>query len=191
MLGARPVSVAADIPFAKQPRTIFRFLFSDAGSRLGLRILEEFNTMSAILCEAPDRAAEDSRCGSEAAVQTQVWRLLSGMYPNGNRIERRQEQRYPYPRLISLLPMKADGVTPDGEPLTVAGKHISEGGLGFFHQQPISHRLAVVSLEASDGRWLGFLLDVHRCRFTRHGWYESGGKFLRAVASPLAVAKIA
>jgi len=153
--------------------------------------LEEFSTMSTILCEATDRASEDSRYSFEDGVHTQVWRLLSGMYPNGNLIERRHEQRYPYPRLISLAPMKPDGITPDGDALTVAGKHISEGGLGFFHQEPISHRLAIVSLEASDGRWLGFLLDIHRCRFTRHGWYESGGKFLRAVASPLAIAKTA
>ena len=27
----------------------------------------------------------------------------------------------------------------------------------------------------------GFLLDVDWCRFTQLGWYESGGKFLRAV----------
>ena len=141
--------------------------------------------MSTILCDVADRASSDARLADDNGVHNQVWRLLSGLYPNGNRIERRHEQRYPYPRLISLWPMKADGSTPDGEELTVVGKHISEGGLGFFHQQPISHRLAVASLESSDGRWLGFLLDIHRCRFTHHGWYESGGKFLRAVPSPL------
>ena len=140
--------------------------------------------MSTILCDVTDRASGDARFACDEGVHAQVWKLLSGLFPNGNRIERRQEQRFPYPRLISLWPMKADGVTHDGEELTVAGKHISEGGLGFFHEHPISHRLAIASLESSEGRWLGFLLDIHRCRFTRHGWYESGGKFLRAVSSP-------
>lgn len=140
--------------------------------------------MSTILCDVTDRASGDAKFACDEGVHAQVWKLLAGLFPNGNRIERRQEQRFPYPRLISLWPMQADGVTPDGDELTVAGKHISEGGLGFFHQHPISHRLAIASLESSEGRWLGFLLDIHRCRFTRHGWYESGGKFLRAVASP-------
>jgi len=25
---------------------------------------------------------------------------------------------------------------------------------------------------------------VHRCRFTPQGWYESGGRFIAAVATP-------
>ncbi len=139
--------------------------------------------MSTILCDFGAAAVSDAKSPPDEGVRSQVWRLLAGMYPNGNRIERRQEQRYPYPRLITLSPVGIDGVTPSGRSLTVAGKHLSEGGLGFFHPQPLSDRLVIASLEADDGRWLGFLLDIHRCRFTRNGWYESGGKFLRAVAS--------
>jgi hypothetical protein len=175
---------AVEIPFVFGREVLNAFHTPAAGS--GCDYSWKFlKFMSTILCDVADRASSDARIADDNGVHNQVWRLLSGLYPNGNRIERRHEQRYPYPRLISLWPMKADGATPDGEELTVVGKHISEGGLGFFHQQPISHRLAVASLESSDGRWLGFLLDIHRCRFTHHGWYESGGKFLRAVPSPL------
>ncbi|HXT57279.1 MAG TPA: hypothetical protein VN699_01540 [Pirellulales bacterium] len=141
--------------------------------------------MSTILCELDESPSCSLKHGPEDGIQAQVWRLLAGLYPNGNRVERRHEQRYPYPRLITLSPVKTDGVTPQGDDLTVVGKHLSEGGLGFFHPQPLSYRLVIASLESSEGRWLGFLLDLHRCRFTRHGWYESGGKFLRTVASPL------
>jgi hypothetical protein len=140
--------------------------------------------MGTILCDLDADSVADAKCAPDDDVRSQVWRLLAGLYPNGNRIERRQEQRYPYPRLIALSPVAADGVTPLGCDLTVAGKHLSEGGLGFFHPQPLSHRLAIASLEAGDGRWLGFLLDIHRCRFTSHGWYESGGRFLKAVPAP-------
>lgn len=82
--------------------------------------------------------------------------------------------------------MDANGKAPTGPPTTVVGKHLSERGLGFFHPQPLANRLVVVSLEKGDGRWFSFLLDVHRCRFTRQGWYESGGRFLAAVNPPSA-----
>jgi hypothetical protein len=108
------------------------------------------------------------------------------MFPAAPSYERRQEQRYPYPRLVMLTPVRADGLTPDGPTFVAVGKHLSERGLGFFHPHPLAHRLVIASLETLDGRWLGFLLDIKRCRFTRQGWYESGGSFLRAVASPLA-----
>jgi hypothetical protein len=43
----------------------------------------------------------------------------------------------------------------------------------------------IASLESGNGRWLGFLIDLTWCRFNRHGWYESGGRFLQAVLSPV------
>ena len=43
----------------------------------------------------------------------------------------------------------------------------------------------IVSLEASDGGRHGFLIDLAWCRFTKQGWYESGGRFLEAVHSPV------
>lgn len=117
-------------------------------------------------------------------VRSQVWKVLGAIYPGGRLVERRGEQRYPYPRLITLWPMEADGKTVSGPPLTVVGKQLSERGLGFFHPQPLTNRLVIVSLEKGDGRPVSFLLDVHRCRFTRQGWYESGGRFLAAVNPP-------
>ncbi|HVX60879.1 MAG TPA: hypothetical protein VHC19_09760 [Pirellulales bacterium] len=141
--------------------------------------------MSTILCELDSAVAREVRNAPDDGVRSQVWQLLGGMYPSGNGVERRQAQRYPYPQLITLSPVSIDGLTTTGRNLTVVGKHLSEGGLGFFHPQPLCDRLVIASLEAEGGRWFGFLLDIHRCRFTRHGWYESGGKFLRAAPSPL------
>jgi hypothetical protein len=121
----------------------------------------------------------------EDDVRNQVWGLLGSLYPGGDLVERRGEQRYPYPYLVRLTPVAADGVTAVGESLVVVGKHLSERGLGFYHPRPIAFRRVIASLETTSGARLGFLIDLNWCRFTRQGWYESGGRFLRAVPSPL------
>jgi hypothetical protein len=100
-------------------------------------------------------------------------------------VERRHNSRYPFPHLIYLTPVGRDGVTPEGESVVVIGKHLSESGLGFYHQKPIPHRRMIASLETANGQWIGFLVDLSWCRFTRQGWYESGGRFLQSVLSPI------
>jgi hypothetical protein len=116
------------------------------------------------------------------SVRTHIWRLLSAMYPHVQRPERRSEERFPYPRLVYLRPVSADGLTPLGETLVVAGKHLSERGLGFYHPSPLAHRRVIATLERVEDDWLSFLLDINWCRFNRHGWYESGGRFLCPVS---------
>ncbi len=141
--------------------------------------------MSALLCNPPIGARVETAGSNDDAITAQVWGVLAGMFPAGSALERRHEQRYAYPRLVMLTPVQADGKTPDGPMFVAAGKQLSERGLGFFHPQPLVNRLVIASLETVDGRWLGFLLDIRHCRFTRQGWYESGGRFLRTVASPM------
>ena len=119
-------------------------------------------------------------------VRTQVWGLLTTLYPTNRIAERRRDSRYPFPYLIHLTPVDDDGRTPCGESVVVVGKHLSERGLGFYHPQPLPYRRMIASLEASSGQWVGFLIDLSWCRFTRQGWYESGGKFIEAALSPIA-----
>lgn len=140
--------------------------------------------MAALLCEPELDPGYDFLRHGDEHVRSQVWNVLAAVYPSGRFVERRSEQRYPYPRLITLWPMETDGDVPSGPPMTVVGKHLSERGLGFFHPQPLANRLVIVSLEKGDGRAFCFLLDVHRCRFTRQGWYESGGRFVASVNPP-------
>ena len=118
-------------------------------------------------------------------VRRQVWGLLAGLYPPGKLLERRIEQRFPFPNLLYLTVVAKDGISPLNESIVVVGKHLSERGLGFFHQQPLPYRRMIASVEAHDGQWIGFLIDISWCRFTEHGWYDSGGKFLSALKSPL------
>ncbi len=117
-------------------------------------------------------------------VRAQVWGLLTTLYPRHELVERRRENRYPYPYLIRLTPVAEDGVTPHGEPIVVVGKHLSERGLGFYHPKPLPYRRMIASLEAGTGQWLAFVIDLNWCRFTKHGWYESGGRFLQSVLAP-------
>ena len=122
--------------------------------------------------------------GVDDEVRTQVWGLLTTLYPRNDLIERRRDNRYPFPCLIHLTPVGRDGVTPEGETVVVVGKHLSEHGFGFYHQAPLPHRRMIASLESGKGHWLGFLIDLNWCRFTKDGWYESGGRFLQAVDPP-------
>jgi hypothetical protein len=127
----------------------------------------------------------EPRLEPDDLIRNQVWDLLGGRFPR-RAIERRTEQRFAYPQLLYLSPVEADGVATSGPPVVVVGKHLSERGLGFFHNQPIAQRRMIASLQAPNGLWSGFLIDLAWCRFTQHGWYDSGGRFLAVVPSPLA-----
>ncbi|MDX1964806.1 MAG: hypothetical protein SFX18_16775 [Pirellulales bacterium] len=126
-----------------------------------------------------------STSGGMSGVKKQIDALLGALYPTGASLERRAEKRMPYPHLVYLTPVAPDGHTPAGETQVVAGKHLSENGLGFYHQQPLHYRRMIVSLDQGNGRWLGVLIDLTWCRFTKQGWYESGGRFLQLVPSPI------
>jgi len=112
-------------------------------------------------------------------VRTSVLRLLAGVYPNRNMWERRDLQRFPYPRLITLAALSGAGNVESTPAVVVVGKDISERGLSFYHPTPIAHRLMIARLEPQTGARADFVLDLSWCRFTRDGWYESGGRFLR------------
>jgi len=137
--------------------------------------------MSTLIYPPQKSPGLESEAFGEDDVRNQVWGLLGALYPCGDLVERRGEQRYPYPYLVHLTPVAADGVTAVGESLVVVGKHLSERGLGFYHPRPIACRRAIACLGTTSGARLGFLIDLNWCRFTRQGWYESGGRFLRAV----------
>lgn len=127
--------------------------------------------------------------GSSTEVREQVWSLLSSFKLQPRATERRSNQRYPYPHLIRLTPVGENLQPIDGEHLVVAGKNISEQGLCFFHIAPLTLRKAIVSLETGNGQWVSLLMDLTWCRFTHHGWYESGGYFIERVPTPAGIAR--
>ena len=127
----------------------------------------------------------DHRPPADEFVRHQVWNILAGLYPRGKAAERRVDQRFPYPHLLYLSPVADNGFLPTGDPVVVVGKHLSERGLGFYYREPLPYRRMIASLELPESRWAGFLVDITWCRFTQHGWYDSGGRFLQAVPSPV------
>lgn len=116
----------------------------------------------------------------ENRVTASVRGLLAGLFSRDRGLDRRRDRRYPYPHLVRLLPVAADGITPAGPDFVVVGKHLSERGLGFYHVEPLPYRRMIATLE-SGGERLSLLVDLNWCRFTGQGWYESGGRFLEIV----------
>ncbi|HTQ37470.1 MAG TPA: hypothetical protein VMJ32_00480 [Pirellulales bacterium] len=140
----------------------------------------EFDSMCAAP-EKPDTTRFSSNAAMLEAIHDRVHELLMLAQRPGFMMERRSDQRYAYPHLVRLTPVESDGQTPCGPPIVVAGSSLSMGGFGFFHPQPLTHRRMIASFHAGDGRWVGFLVDLPWCRFKAEGWYESGGRFLKAV----------
>ena len=136
-----------------------------------------------IMSQSPIDLIPDGGAATDE-VRTQVWGLISSLYPRNGILERRRETRCPFPHLIQLVPANDRG-EPCGESIVVAGKHVSERGLSFYHPKPLPFRRVIASLESGNGHWFGFLVDLNWCRFTKAGWYESGGRFVEAVASPV------
>jgi hypothetical protein len=107
--------------------------------------------------------------------------LLASHFGRAYATDRRRERRYPFPHLVHLTPLADDGRTPSGPPMVAVGRELSEGGFGFFHPSPLPYRQMIAALEGADSRWYSFVIDLTWCRFMRHGWYESGGRFLRTI----------
>mgnify|MGYP006908323461 FL=1 len=95
--------------------------------------------------------------------------------------DRRHSRRFPFPYPIHLTPVEDDGITPANETIVVLGKHLGERGLDFYYRTPLVHRRVIVSLECANEQWISFLMNLNWCRFSRHGWYENGGKFIKAL----------
>jgi hypothetical protein len=138
--------------------------------------------MSIAIADTPVEFVTGRANTAEETVRAKVWSLVSKHFPQHNS-DRRGDQRFPFAQLLIVTP--ATNVRTEDR-IIVVGKHLSEKGLGMFHPQPLPYRRVIASVEASPGEWVGFLIDLSWCRFTRFGWYESGGRILDVVPSPLA-----
>ena len=118
---------------------------------------------------------------SETPLRDQVRRFLGQLLNRAVPQERRKYGRMPFPMLVRLTPVNPHSLEPLCDPIVVVGKNLSEEGLGFYHQQPLPYRRAVVTLEDNAGRSVSLLIDLSWCRFTHQGWYDSGGRFLEIV----------
>ena len=119
---------------------------------------------------------------AEREIRDCVRTLLASHFGHAYATDRRRERRFPFPHLVLLTPLADDGRTPAGPAMVAVGRELSEGGFGFFHPSPLHYRQMITSIEGADNRWFHLVIDLTWCRFMRHGWYESGGRFLRTIA---------
>jgi len=133
----------------------------------------------------PSVGATDGK-GQGDLVAALVERALSAAHPSRRAMDRRREQRFPYPHPIFLTPLETTGGRP-AETISVIGKQISLYGVDFYHREPIAQRRVIASLDAGEHGWIGLILELAWCRFSRHGWYDNGGRFLAVVDSPLEI----
>jgi len=119
---------------------------------------------------------------TDTLVRERVWRLLSNLYPVAPLLNRRMEQRYPFASLAHVTPVEDDGGAAPAPPMVVSTKNISENGVSFFHPGTLPYRRVLLRFERDDESSVTFLVDLSWCRFTRQGWYESGGRLLQVVA---------
>jgi hypothetical protein len=132
---------------------------------------------------APPRAwASGPRRGDAVAVS--VRQALAAAQSGSSGLERRREARHPYPYPVYLTPLVGELPALD-QTFVVIGKHLSEHGLDFYHKQPVAETRVIASLDVGAAGWLGLLLELTWCRFSRHGWYDNGGRFLSLARSPL------
>jgi hypothetical protein len=116
----------------------------------------------------------------ERALAEQVQELVGRLRPQVT-VERRHEERVAVPLLFRLTPLTREGEPVHGDAIAIVGKDISRRGLSFFHEQPLTYRRAIVALEHPDFGRFAAEIDINWCRFTRPGWYESGGRLVRPI----------
>ncbi|WP_425615145.1 hypothetical protein NA78x_005042 [Anatilimnocola sp. NA78] len=126
--------------------------------------------------------APDEPRGDLISQQVQV--ALAGAQAD-RQIERRTETRHPYPYPIHMTPVDRDGHPLVDQTFVVVGKHVSNHGVDFYYAQPVEWSKVIASFNLPEGRWIGLLMELTWCRFSRHGWYDNGGRFVSVVPSPL------
>ncbi len=117
---------------------------------------------------------------NRASLTIQIEALLSRLHPTVDR-ERRRDDRIAIPVLFRLTPYDADRQPIDDEASIVVGKNISRRGLSFYHEKPTPHRRALIELAHPGIGTFVAEIDITWCRFTKPGWYESGGRLIRSV----------
>lgn len=101
-------------------------------------------------------------------------------------VDQRQQARVAAPYLFTMTPLEDLGRgrpgRETGQAISVVGKDINRQGIGFYHESALTYRY--VRLRSQDPKLGAFKIDVqlNRCRFTKLGWYESGGRILRVSA---------
>lgn len=113
----------------------------------------------------------------DTSLARQIQSLVARLYPEVA-IDRRHDQRFAIPVLMKLTPLDTHHEPLEQMATIVVGKDISRSGISFFHERQLPFRWAIVSLEHPEFGRFAAEIDINWCRFTRPGWYVSGGRLL-------------
>ena len=98
-------------------------------------------------------------------------------------LQSRRWHRAKFDKPLSVTPLDNQTEIPAGIPLAVVGHDISLAGLSFIHSQPLAARKVAIAFQIDDGTCESVLTLLKWCRFRRDGLYQSGGKFVRTLAT--------
>ncbi len=127
---------------------------------------------------SPKQSSSIRRKSSNLTRQVQT--LVAGL-DRPAAAERREHDRVAVPFLLRLTPLDPEGEPLAEEAVTVVGKDISQRGLSFFHERSLPYRRAIIELDHPELGSLSMEVEICWCRFSKLGWYESGGNLMRVV----------
>jgi hypothetical protein len=118
----------------------------------------------------------------QRAVQAYVARLLEGGSASPIHIEKRAHRRFPFRRSLVVTPINGSTGRPDRtKSFPAFGIDISATGVCFLGRQLVPARTAVLSIDGPDGQMVHMLFEPRWVRFTRGGWYQTGGRLLEVL----------
>lgn len=101
-------------------------------------------------------------------------------------IEKRVHRRYPFRKPLAVTPVSNSSGRPDtAKSFPAFGIDMSTTGVCFVARQLVPARRAVLSCEAKDNQTVSFLFEPRWVRFTRGGWYQTGGRLLEILEEPI------
>lgn len=111
---------------------------------------------------------------------------LPASWQNGPFVwERRNGHRAQFQDDILLTPLDESTHEAAGDSCVVRGRDLSLHGAAFVHREPLPYRTVGLTFDLPSGTRAMIILRLTWCRFTKHGWYESGGRFLKPIAAPV------
>ena len=93
--------------------------------------------------------------------------------------EKRSHRRFPFRRPFTVTPISNATGRPDQfRSFPAFGIDISPTGICFIAHHLVPARRALLSLEGPGGKLVGVLFEPRWVRFTRGGWYQTGGRLV-------------
>jgi hypothetical protein len=110
-----------------------------------------------------------------------AWLLESG---SGDHVpvEKRAHRRFPFRKPITVTPVNNHSGRPDRlKSFSAFGIDISTCGICFLARHLVPARKAVLSAEGPSGELVTLLFEPRWVRFTRGGWYQTGGRLVEVL----------